>query len=213
MKQCPECNEVFDNAKAYCDIDGSLLIEEKEFVRAESQSKPATGPAPGWVTGAIGGFIGVIVCILLYIGVVAPGRQDAKQDQRTNQTTSSQANQVAPYRSIPPADIPFPSPSPSPAEAVASPSVSPVPPPAAPAPAALNNGPIATGDKSAAKGERAIIKMKDGSQVEADAAWEDAQGVWYRRSGLVSFVEKSRVEAIVEPPPRRPAAATETKTP
>jgi hypothetical protein len=53
--------------------------------------------------------------------------------------------------------------------------------------------------------------MKDGSTVEADAAWEDAQGVWFRRSGLVSFVEKSRVEAITEPQ-KKPAAA-ESKTP
>jgi hypothetical protein len=53
--------------------------------------------------------------------------------------------------------------------------------------------------------------MKDGSTVEADAAWEDAQGVWFRRSGLVSFVEKSRVEAITEP--QRKPAATESKTP
>ena len=54
--------------------------------------------------------------------------------------------------------------------------------------------------------------MKDGSSLEADAAWEDAQGIWFRRSGVVSFLEKSRVEAITEPPPKRPAAA-ETKTP
>jgi len=59
--------------------------------------------------------------------------------------------------------------------------------------------------------EHAIIKMKDGSTVEADAAWEDAQGVWFRRSGLVSFVEKSRVEAITEP--QRKPAASETKAP
>jgi hypothetical protein len=60
-------------------------------------------------------------------------------------------------------------------------------------------------------GERAIIKMKDGSTVEADAAWEDAQGIWFRRSGLVSFVEKSRVEAIMEP--QKKPAAVETKMP
>ena len=63
-----------------------------------------------------------------------------------------------------------------------------------------------------AGGDRAIIKMKDGSTVEADAAWEDAQGIWFRRSGLVSFVEKSRVEAITEPP-KKPSRGTETKTP
>ena len=102
-----------------------------------------------------------------------------------------------------------PSPTESPAEEAASPS--PAAPAATPPPAALNNGPIATGTtRDLAGAEHAIIKMKDGSTVEADAAWEDAQGVWYRRSGLVSFVEKSRVEAITEP--QRKAAA-ESKTP
>jgi hypothetical protein len=54
--------------------------------------------------------------------------------------------------------------------------------------------------------------MKDGTSVEADAAWEDAQGVWYRRSGLVSFVEKGRVEEITDLPQRQPAK-TEVKAP
>ena len=26
MKQCPECNELFDDQKAFCDMDGSELI-------------------------------------------------------------------------------------------------------------------------------------------------------------------------------------------
>jgi hypothetical protein len=108
-----------------------------------------------------------------------------------------------------PAPSPLPSDTASPAEQAPSPS--PAAPAATPAPAALNNGPIATGTKEAAKSEYAIIKMKDGSSVEADAAWEDAQGVWFRRSGLVSFVEKSRVESITEP--QRKPAATEAKTP
>ena len=214
MKQCPECNEIFDSQKSYCDMDGSILVEQKEFVRAESQAKPSTVSTPGWVTGAIGGFIGVILCLLLYIAFLAPSRQDTQQDRRTQTTETSKPAQVAvaPHNVIPPAELPTPVETASPAEAGASPAASPAVAAPTTAPAALNTGPIATGDKSAAKGEHAIIKMKDGSQVEADAAWEDDQGVWYRRSGLVSFVEKSRVEAITEPPQRKPAAA-ETKTP
>ena len=56
-----------------------------------------------------------------------------------------------------------------------------------------------------------IIKMKDGSSVEAEAAWEDAQGVWYRRSGMVSFVERSRVDKITSVAEPRPAAAEAPK--
>jgi hypothetical protein len=217
MKQCPVCNETFDDQKAFCDMDGSELIDQTDSLRAAlSQANPAasSSSASAWVTGTIGGLIGIIICVLLYMLFILPGRQNAiEQDRRATETKEStpvKPNQMAlvPVNNQIPVPSPMASETESPAEEAASPS------PAAPAPtqppAALNNGPIATGSKEAARSEHAIIKMKDGSTVEADAAWEDAQGVWFRRSGLVSFVEKSRVEAITEP--RKPAAA-ESKTP
>jgi cytoskeletal protein RodZ len=218
MKQCPECNEVFDDQKAFCDMDGSELVDQTDSIReALSRANRSSGASSLWVTGAIGGFIGVILCVLLYIGFVAP-RQDTLQEDRhkteTQETQPARSSQVAvaPTNQLAPVEAASPTETESPADAAASPAPSPAAPAATPVPAALNNGPIATGGKSIANGERAIIKLKDGSSVEADAAWEDAQGVWFRRSGLVSFVEKSRVEAITEPAQRRPAA-TEAKTP
>jgi hypothetical protein len=164
----------------------------------------------------IGGLIGIIVCGLLYIAFLAPSRDTAlQQDHQNNQNTEvvpPKSNQVvvAPPQ-LPPSETA--SPTASPAEAEASPAASPGAPAAAtPLPAVVNHGPIATGGKDVAVTERAIIKMKDGSSLEADAAWEDKQGVWFRRSNVVSFVDKSRVESIVEVPQKRPAAA-ETKTP
>ena len=166
-----------------------------------------------WMTGAIGGLIGVIVCVLLYLLFVMPGQKnDLEQERRANEPKETRPVAPSQVALVPANNQVHPSESPSPGETqspVASPS--PAAPAATPPPAALNNGPIATGTKEAAKSEHAIIKMKDGSTVEADAAWEDAQGVWFRRSGLVSFVDKSRVEAITEPQ-KKPAAA-ESKTP
>jgi hypothetical protein len=217
MKQCPVCKETFDDQKAFCDMDGSELIDQTDSLRAAlSQANPAasSSSASAWVTGTIGGLIGIIVCVLLYILFLAPGQQKSLEDERraneTKGATTVKPSQVAlvPTTSQIPAPTPSPTETESPAEA---PSPSPAASVATPPPAALNDGPIATGTKEAAKSEHAIIKMKDGSTVEADAAWEDAQGVWFRRSGLVSFVEKSRVEAITEPQ-RKPAAA-ESKTP
>lgn len=217
MKQCPECNELFDDQKAFCDMDGSPLVDQTDSLRAAlSQANAASsGNSSAWVTGTIGGLIGIIICVLLYMLFILPGRQAALEQERraneTKETTSVKPNQIA----LVPVNDKIPVPSPSPAEtespAAETPSPSPAAPAATPPPAALNNGPIATGTKEAANSEHAIIKMKDGSTVEADAAWEDAQGVWFRRSGLVSFVEKSRVEAITEP--QRKPAATESKTP
>jgi|SRR5215213_755426 len=204
MKQCPECNELFDDQKAFCDMDGSAL---------NNANVPSSGNSSAWVTGAIGGLIGVIICVLLYMLFLLPGRQtDLEQDRRAAKTKETTAVKPGPVALVPannqlPATEPSPTETESPAEEAPSPS------PAAPAapPAAFNNGPIATGPtREPAGSDHAIIKMKDGSTVEADAAWEDAQGIWFRRSGLVSFVEKSRVEAITEPQQK---AATESKTP
>ncbi len=209
MKQCPVCNEIFDGQKAFCDMDGSQLVDQKDFIRAESQTNSSNKTSSSWITGAIGGFIGVILCIFLYIGFLAPSQKDAQeQERRPTQTAETvktnhvaiapSNNQLPAVETATPEEEASPEPSPSPAEtAAAAPATIAVP------PAALNDGPIATGGKSKGTGERAIIKMKDGSSVEADAAWEDAQGVWFRRSGLVSFVERSRVEAITEPPQKR----------
>ena len=208
MKQCPECNEVFDNQKAFCDMDGAELVRLTDSPRAISQTNPSAGPTPVWVTGVIGGLIGIILCVLLYIAFLAPKRETALQDNQNNQNTETappKSNQIA-VMPAPPRETVSPSETESPAEAEASPTVSPAAPAAATPPPAVNHGPIATSGKN----ERAIIKMKDGSTLEADAAWEDKQGIWYRRSGVVSFLDKNRVEAIIEPPQKAPA---ETKTP
>lgn len=40
------------------------------------------------------------------------------------------------------------------------------------------------------------LRMKDGTVVEVDEAWEDAQGVWYRRGGVTHLVDRARVRKI-----------------
>lgn len=217
MKQCPVCKETFDDQKAYCDMDGSALVDQTDSLRAaltQANQAPSANSS-AWITGAIGGLIGVIVCILLYMLFLAPGRQNALDQERraneTKETTTVKPSQVALVPTNNQTLAPTPTPTETASPAAETPSPSPAAPAATPPPAALNNGPIATGTRQEANSEHALIKMKDGSTVEADAAWEDAQGVWFRRSGLVSFVEKDRVEAITEP--QRKPAATESKTP
>jgi Zn-finger nucleic acid-binding protein len=50
------------------------------------------------------------------------------------------------------------------------------------------------------------LKLADGTMLDVDEAWEDAQGVWYRRGGVTHLVEKSRVREVV-----KDAKAVETK--
>jgi len=49
------------------------------------------------------------------------------------------------------------------------------------------------------------LRLADGTKIEVDEAWEDAQGVWYTRGGVTHLVERARVKAIERP--ARAAAA------
>ncbi len=40
------------------------------------------------------------------------------------------------------------------------------------------------------------LRLMDGKVIEVDEAWEDAQGVWYRRGGMTHLVERARVRSI-----------------
>ena len=51
------------------------------------------------------------------------------------------------------------------------------------------------------------LRMIDGTIVEVDEAWEDAQGVWFRRNGVTQFVERTRVKKI-----ERATSVAETST-
>jgi Zn-finger nucleic acid-binding protein len=42
------------------------------------------------------------------------------------------------------------------------------------------------------------LRLTDGTTMEVDEAWEDAQGVWYRRGGVTYWVERSRVRAVLK---------------
>ena len=44
------------------------------------------------------------------------------------------------------------------------------------------------------------LRLVDGKTIEVDEAWEDAQGIWYRRGGVTHLVERSRVRAIERTP-------------
>jgi Zn-finger nucleic acid-binding protein len=43
------------------------------------------------------------------------------------------------------------------------------------------------------------LRLTDGTTMEVDEAWEDAQGVWYRRGGVTYLVERSRVREVLKP--------------
>ncbi|HEX8558899.1 MAG TPA: lytic transglycosylase domain-containing protein [Pyrinomonadaceae bacterium] len=42
------------------------------------------------------------------------------------------------------------------------------------------------------------LRLADGTLMEVEEAWEDAQGVWYRRGGVTHWVERSRVKEVLK---------------
>ena len=53
------------------------------------------------------------------------------------------------------------------------------------------------------------LKLADGSTMQVDEAWEDAQGVWYRRAGVTYWVERSRVKQVIKAGQEAEAAEAE----
>jgi Zn-finger nucleic acid-binding protein len=49
------------------------------------------------------------------------------------------------------------------------------------------------------------LRLADGTTMEVDEAWEDSQGVWYRRGGVTHLVERSRVKEVVKGDARKAA--------
>lgn len=170
--------------------------------KAPASPEPAKAifALPTGVTALVGILIGIVLCLLVYIAFLTPRPSSIESPNKVSESTAT-STVSAPLNQIAAKPLPSPDPtaeeSPSPEE----PEVS-----AEAAPAALteespkmevNRGPISTGTTTSAEA-RTVITMKDGSSVEAEAAWEDAEGIWFRRSGLVSFVERAKVEKVTE---------------
>lgn len=229
MRQCPECYESFEGEQNFCDIDGTPLIDANTLLRAEQQCEAATDdqtqftlqtdvfPSNVWITVTIGILIGIIISAITYAVTLAPtpDRKPLSQDK------SSSGEQLPPARSAQVASTVRRVETPSTVdelevkkgedESTAAPPSPPADSISAAAPEraqnSMNSGPISTGGKQAEKRGRTIIRLKDGASVEVDATWEDQQGIWYRQGGLVSFVERDRVEAITEPERPKPSPA------
>jgi hypothetical protein len=218
MKQCPECHELFDPGMNFCELDGVPLVDQATEIREILHPTPYhTGPniSGTLATVVIGILLGVVITLLgfvLFLFPTANNKASAKRESVTHTSTGVRPEMMvsAPRERQTPAPIE----SPSPEESVeASPSPVPVAStlPEIPVAAAANDGPISTGTKRGPENGQAVIKLKDGSSVEADAAWEDSQGVWYRRGNMVAFVERSRVDKITAIPTKRTAAPEEAR--
>ena len=217
MKQCPQCSEHFEDEQNFCDADGSLLVDKTVLLRRAlsksadtvgnvAASQPVNTAQRMWPIITIGILIGIILSLSAYMMLKSsPEKEELRKGQPESARLNSDSS--AQPRVIQSAPLPVFSPEPSPEaspEETASPTPEAVPEPSQPS-VSLNHGPISTNQQEGEKRGRTIIKLKGGVSVEADAAWEDQLGIWYRQGGLVSYVERERIESIGEPPKPAPA--------
>lgn len=213
MKRCPQCYQTYEDTEIFCENDGRRLLQAPGIVVAENElvpDKPGRSSSNAVATGVAGMFIGVLLCGGAYVAYSFL-KPDTDTDERTHTRLEAQVREFSPPRPAPARTIeasPEPSESPTPEEPERESTPEPVQPQTGTVTARLNNGPVSTGEPASQRADGAkvktIIEMQDGSIVEVDAAWKDGQGVWYRRGGLVSFVEGPRVKAITaraEPKP------------
>jgi cytoskeletal protein RodZ len=211
MKRCPECYEVYESGERFCEVDGQRLLADPALhpsvAEPPSAPNPTTSVQQSWLTGLLGLAVGILLCAAAYT-VHSLWTADANpDDQQTSYSARTQnavqAQNPAPARRVEAEPAANEQESPEEANEEASPEAQPQPSVSETQTvgARLNQGPVSTGqrakdnEKTGSK-VQTVILMKDGTSVEVDAAWEDKQGVWYRRGGLVSFVESQLVKSI-----------------
>src|SRR6185437_12458473 len=88
-----------------------------------------------------------------------------------------------------------PSPEPSP-----SPSVSPSPDAQLESlPTGLSSGMVSTGGDEKTGHGPITIRLTNGLNIEADEVWQTDDGIWYRRRGVATLLERKEVKAIERP--------------
>jgi hypothetical protein len=209
MKRCPKCYEVYDNKEVFCDLDGQeLLADPTLFVLDAAEASPHSGNASkteAWWAALVGVMVGIVLCAGTYLAYdlwsFDPDLNDEKspasasQLRDVTQVPRSETEQYSERMKDRARDISGES------EGETVPQVETTP-------ASLKHttttrfdqGPVTTErrftDLNGSAGLRTIIEMNDGTAVEVDAAWKKNGGIWYRRGGVVSFVETSRVKGI-----------------
>lgn len=242
MKRCPECDSSFPDTDKFCELDGAPLVADSDSNRdsldppADEQDETGSGETPEWETDseeelivaggykhsreaapvqnwktlAIVAIAGVAIGIVLFIVYQQITREAPEQTSVqspivavTPQQMPLLPSQPAPFASESPSPEPSPSPSamPSPAAQTESPRV------------ALSSSPVSTGRDPKARRGPVTIRLTNGTSVEAEEVWETQEGIWYRRRGFVTLLDRNEVKAIEQPSPTPSPAATPGSSP
>jgi cytoskeletal protein RodZ len=198
MKRCPQCNSLFNDAEHFCELDGTPLVEENAPV-VNNAAPPERDSLDTKGVLLIGGLAGVIIGMLLFLVYFALTKEKPQDETSPPSSNVSVAQPQLPARPVEalPESSPSPSVEPSPSPTVEpSPTVQPTP-----AQLQLSGNPIST---AGAKSGPVLIKLQTGTSIEAEEAWQTGEGIWYRKSGVVSLLDPKDVKAIEKAPSPSP---------
>jgi hypothetical protein len=209
MKVCIKCNSQFPDTERFCELDGTPLVSAEDLAAIHDRRGVAPQPAVSnriLVAVAVGG---VVIGALLFLAYLVMMRETETPNEIN--TNSSVAQQQTPARPIQPApeddESPTPEPSPSPSVDV-SPS-----PQATATPIQLSSNPISTARASGQSGP-VIIRLNSGVRIEADEAWQTGEGIWYRKSSILTLLDPKDVKTIEKVAPQpQPTASTASPSP
>ena len=190
MKRCPQCSFLYLDTDEVCDLDGTPLIQVND---AEVEGSTAPIPEQSKKSGSRKGLIftavgGLLLGLFIVFGYLATSRRRAPQAPATQpiaRVPSPSPSAPMPVESA----TPTPEPSPSPSER-SSPSPSP-----RVTRASVSHDPVSTTAAEKTAGP-VVIRLTNGGRIEAEEAWRTKEGVWYRRSGLVTLLTAGRVRSI-----------------
>ncbi len=197
MKRCPQCNSVYSDTDRFCELDGTLLVEadllsaEPEPLDHKVHAVKEVQASQNWKMPLIV-VAGVAIGSLLFLVYYEMTRQPQGQSANASSANPAVARQQIPVSTLRPSPTATASPA-------ASPSPSPTPSPAPRQDSArveLSSSPISTSSTDKTKRVPITIRLVDGRSIEADEAWEGREGIWYRRSGIVTLLDRKQVKAI-----------------
>jgi hypothetical protein len=194
MKRCPQCLFLYPETDERCDFDQTPLevIDDAEIEAATRPAKSGSGSRKVLpLVAAVGLLLGVFVFAIYY--AVSRQMQKAAAAPQTSSTPVPVATLQPALAEPSPAVSPSPSPSPSPtpkASASASPTA---------AHSRASTDPVSTSGPGIGnrQGGKPVIVLTSGGKIEADEVWRTKDGVWYRRSGIVTLLKRGQVKAIV----------------
>lgn len=199
MKRCPKCLEAYDDTEKFCELDGRKLLADPTFhvVEASAAMTPTRNPNERSLMMLVGVLGGVLISAALFV-VYSVANKEAPESPQSSARVLQAAPATRQTLTMPSEPAPRPSATPleeaQPENSLEPETQAEVKEPAAPT--KVNQGPISTGSHKDEPNLRTVIQLNDGTSLDVDAAWEEGQGIWYRRGGLVSFLESKDVKSI-----------------